>query len=281
MHASDSATARTAFTVAQTSFGTLDVLRATHLRQRFAPHMHDYWAIGIIEAGCNRLRYRGREYVAGAGALVVIPPGEMHTGEPMTADGWSYRMMYPSIALVHACLDTTRDLPSLGLFPRPVLEDSSFVARFRAHHQRIFGDAAILGHDESVAMLLHDLFARHALRHGVTPRHRGRSAAVRVAREYIESHATPDVIRLSTLVELTGVNQFQLIRLFNRELGMSPYAYVKQLRVRRAQSLLQSGQPVAQVAYAVGFSDQSHMTRMFKCVLGMTPGAYARAVARA
>jgi AraC-like DNA-binding protein len=190
-------------------------------------------------------------------------------------------MMYPSIELVHACLDTTRDLPSLGLFPRPVLESPPLVARFRSLHQCFLDGDSTLDHEEGLVNLLHDLFARHALHRARAPHHRRPSAAVRIARDYIEAHATSEVIRLSTLTALTGVGPFRLIRLFNRTMGLSPYAYVKQLRVRRAQVLLQAGFPVVQAAYAGGFSDQSHLTRMFKSVLGMTPGMYARAVRRA
>ena len=107
---------------------------------------------------------------------------------------------------------------------------------------------------------------------------RAPTSAVRVVRGYIEAHCCTELIRLATLAELAAVSPFQLIRLFNRELGMSPYAYVTQVRVRRAQRLLQAGVPVAHVAYAVGFSDQSHLTRTFKSVLGVTPGRYARTV---
>jgi AraC-like DNA-binding protein len=275
-------TPETSLVLARTSLGHFDVLRSLNLRQRFAPHMHDGWAIGIIERGANRLRYRGRDYVADAGSLVVIPPGEMHTGEPVNDEGWSYRMIYPSIDTVRRAVGGDVDLDLPGAFPEPVVDDPSLVARFRTLHATILTEGGGLEDDERLVALLRDLFVRHA-----TGGHAGgawargpvhpRTAAVRVVREYIEAHCT-ELIRLATLAELAAVTPFQLIRLCNRELGMSPYAYVKQLRVQRAQRLLQAGVPVAHVAYAVGFSDQSHLTRTFKAVLGVTPGRYARAV---
>ena len=76
------------------------------------------------------------------------------------------------------------------------------------------------------------------------------------------------------------MSPFHLIRLFSREFDVSPYAYVKQLRVSCAQDLLRSGMNVTCAAYAAGFSDQSHLTRSFKQVLGVTPGAFARAISR-
>jgi AraC-like DNA-binding protein len=50
------------------------------------------------------------------------------------------------------------------------------------------------------------------------------------------------------------------------------------LRLERSRQLLRTSSSIAQVAAAVGFSDQSHLTRFFRRVYGMTPGVYAKAV---
>jgi AraC-like DNA-binding protein len=55
---------------------------------------------------------------------------------------------------------------------------------------------------------------------------------------------------------------------------MTPYAYASQLRVTRAQKLLLEGTPPAMAAAISGFSDQSHMTRAFKKVYGVTPAKF-------
>jgi transcriptional regulator GlxA family with amidase domain len=57
-----------------------------------------------------------------------------------------------------------------------------------------------------------------------------------------------------------------------------PYPYLGQLRVNRAQAMLCAGSSVADVAYACGFCDQSHLNRMFKKAVGVPPGQYVRQV---
>ncbi|MBF2077102.1 MAG: helix-turn-helix transcriptional regulator [Synechococcales cyanobacterium T60_A2020_003] len=58
---------------------------------------------------------------------------------------------------------------------------------------------------------------------------------------------------------------------------MSPHQYVVHCRINRAKALLTEGQmAIAEVAYAVGFANQSHLNRHFKRALGMTPKAYAQ-----
>ena len=63
-------------------------------RYAFEPHTHEAFGIGAIEAGAERFRYRGTQYVAPAHSVVTMNPDELHTGEAETADGWRYRMIY-------------------------------------------------------------------------------------------------------------------------------------------------------------------------------------------
>ena len=58
---------------------------------------------------------------------------------------------------------------------------------------------------------------------------------------------------------------------------VSTYAYVMQRGLDRARYLLASGAPIATTAHHLGFSDQSHLTRWFLRIVGVTPGEYARA----
>lgn len=54
------------------------------------------------------------------------------------------------------------------------------------------------------------------------------------------------------------------MRTFRRSIGLSPYAYLTQIRVEAAKKLLNEGASIADVASDIGFTDQSHLTRHFK-----------------
>lgn len=79
---------------------------------------------------------------------------------------------------------------------------------------------------------------------------------------------------MSGLARVAGLSAFHLCRVFRDAVGMPPHAYQTQVRVRQAKSLLRAGMPAAQVAAAAGFSDQAHLTRHFKQIVGVTPGRY-------
>jgi AraC-like DNA-binding protein len=81
---------------------------------------------------------------------------------------------------------------------------------------------------------------------------------------------------LTTLAEQTGMSRFQALRAFKRRYGLPPHAYQLRVRLGLAQKSLREGLQPARVAAEFGFTDQSHMTRHFKRVLGVTPAQYAR-----
>ncbi|WP_157140512.1 helix-turn-helix domain-containing protein, partial [Achromobacter xylosoxidans] len=74
-------------------------------------------------------------------------------------------------------------------------------------------------------------------------------------------------------------SRFQVLRAFHRATGMTPHAYQVQRRLLLARHLLRQGMALADTAAAAGFSDQSHMTRLFSRAYGLSPGRYALAAA--
>lgn len=87
-------------------------------------------------------------------------------------------------------------------------------------------------------------------------------------------HIRCNVARRITLHELAGLAQlsvFQLIRAFRRELAMTPYRLVLEVRIEHAKHLLTQGASIADAALGAGFADQSHFTRHFRRSTGVTP----------
>jgi AraC-like DNA-binding protein len=66
-----------------------------------------------------------------------------------------------------------------------------------------------------------------------------------------------------------------MIRKFRSENGLTPHKFQMQCRIRKAQELLRDGYKVTEVAQMVGFCDQSHLDRVFKKQVGITPEQYA------
>jgi len=91
-----------------------------------------------------------------------------------------------------------------------------------------------------------------------------------------DGYAEP--MRIANVAAVAGVHPFHLARTFRRFLRCTPGEYLRRRRLRRAAILLRSSDiPLAAVAAATGFSDQSQLTRTFRRYTGFPPGAYRRA----
>ena len=92
--------------------------------------------------------------------------------------------------------------------------------------------------------------------------------------DFVQAHLGQD-LALEALAQQAGFSPYYFARLFRRTTGESPHQFVLRQRIERAQGLLsQRDLPLAQVALASGFANQSHFTRAFKRQLGLTPRAY-------
>ncbi|MBD2775694.1 helix-turn-helix domain-containing protein [Iningainema tapete] len=89
--------------------------------------------------------------------------------------------------------------------------------------------------------------------------------------DYIKEHLDQD-LGLAELAALVQMSPHYFLTLFKKATGMTPHQYVIRCRVQRAQELLLQGElSIAQVAYQVGFANQSHLNLHFKRLVGVTP----------
>lgn len=101
-------------------------------------------------------------------------------------------------------------------------------------------------------------------------------AQCRLVVQYIEEHLDQN-ISLPDLAGLTQLSVFAFMRKFRAEFQCAPHAYVMAQRVKHAQKqLARPDVPLKVIAANCGFSDQSHMTRVFRRVFNVTPAAFRR-----
>ncbi|NHI09975.1 AraC family transcription regulator [Streptomyces sp. KO7888] len=251
----------------------LDLLTARFDRHVYAPHAHDEFTVGVTVGGLEVIAYRGGHIRSGPGSIVVLEPGEVHTGGPAAPDGYSYRALYASPSLL---TDGTRTA-ALPHFLEPVIDDPELAAALRAAHTDLARCPDPLEAESRLPWLLTALARRHSTARAADDTVPGGARVARVVRDRLadELLAPPSLAALATDL---GLSRYQLLRAFRTATGMPPYAWLAQHRVARARGLLDAGLRPAEVAALVGFADQAHLTRWFRRVLGVTPAAYRNSV---
>ena len=260
-------------------FETFELLRARYTRQRFAPHAHDEFVFGMVEAGAARTFFRRAEDVHSVGCVITFAPGEVHTGAPACDDGWSYRMLYPSESLVRFIAHEATGRELTPTFDTSYVHDAALADRVRVTHEVLESDADRLQKECALLEVIGEIVIRHASTRpnaSVSIPGSRSSAALRRVRDLLEAEYARTVT-IRELADVAGLSTFHLIRVFRASFGLPPYKFLEHIRIQQARRLIRLGFPLTHVVHATGFSDQSHLTRYFKRIVGVTPGMYARA----
>ncbi len=253
----------------------VSLLHAFHVEYAYPRHSHDHYVVCLIERGVQSFTLKGTKYVTPPSGLILINPGMVHTGEAATEQGFRMRSLYPTVAHMQAAFyELTGRHQTVPYFKEVRVDDLAATRSVFALHEALANEANPLECESRFMATLAQLIKRYGDGRSTEQRLGNEHRAVQQARRYIEAHFT-EPISLSDLAEHVALSPYYLLRVFRAEVGMPPHAYLQDVRVRRAQRLIELGKPLAEVAFAAGYSSQSHLTRRFKQIVGVTPGQYA------
>ncbi|VVS91466.1 helix-turn-helix domain-containing protein [Desulfoluna spongiiphila] len=242
----------------------------------FRPHIHDRYVVWLNTAGGEHYSLGGTSDILAPGSISVIEPGTVHANRPCTETARHLRSFYVDAGFfkrIGEQIGVSRS-GDLGVRGEP-LNDKPLWTELARLHEMMLGDTPDLELSTRVTRVFGDLLTRHA-RLGTLPRCPG-PGDIRIDRVLAFLHdGLAEPVSLETLAELAGCTPYHLIRLFKESRGMTPHAYLMQLRLEHARRMLEKGAPIADSALASGFSDQSHLTRAFRARYGLPPGAYQK-----
>ncbi len=246
---------------------------AAHSRHAFARHTHEQFGIGVMRLGAQ-VSHSGRGQVeAGPGHVITVNPGEVHDGAPIGDGGRAWQMLYLDPAVV---AQAAAELGAGGQdyeFEHPAQDRPALARDVLALYAQATADAAPLACD---ALLLRILAQARDVGASRLERPRAVPDAIRHARALIDDDPAAS-LSLADLAAASGLSRYQVLRAFARATGLTPHAYQVQRRLLLARSLIRQGTALADAAAAVGFADQSHMTRLFVRAYGVSPRRYALA----
>jgi AraC-like DNA-binding protein len=241
----------------------LELLHGRYRNFAFSRHFHSVPAIGVVEQGAMACHWEGSDYETGPDTVILFNAGDVHAPGGKTDRPWAFRMFYLGDSLAQEFLGQDRP------FTQPFVKQPALATAILNAHRGFQSDAAMESESSLVSVISQLKAFTRSKRCGSIDG----SFKVKRAREFIEEHCTQNV-SLRDLAAAVEISSYHLVRGFRRQYGIPPHVYLMQLRVERAQVLLRSGVPIADVAAMTGFVDQSHLTRHFKRFAGVTPGRY-------
>ena len=253
-------------------FDNLELYRAKAIRCTYSRHSHSGYSIGIIESGVGGNYYQGNTYLAPPKSIVLMNPEEAHTGYSAEELPLSYRMLYPSIDLVRQIASEAK-ITGTPCFKNAVVQNKFIARKILYLHEVLEKSSNQLKRESLLIEVFLAILSNYADIKTTSIRSNKEHRAIGLVREYLQDNFSSNV-SLEQLVKITNLHPSYLIRIFRQSVGMPPHAYLNQIRMRKAKEFLHKGMPITDTAITVGMSDQSHLTRQFKRIYGITPGNY-------
>ncbi len=255
----------------------LSLLRADFTTHEYPPHTHEALVVAVTEHGGSVIKSRGQVEDAETSRLFIFNPAEPHAGWMGRSERWQYRSLYLTQLALGRLADCL-DIEQVPYFTNNAFEDADLVSGFLAMHRAIELGRDVFQERELLVGTFGLLFQRHGSGGSrIAPAPRDRTLLARTTGRMRADYAQD--LHLEELARDVGLSTFQLIGLFKRAVGLTPHAYLTQVRLSAACRHLRHAQPIAEVAADVGFYDQSALTKHFKRCYGITPLQFARAAA--
>lgn len=252
--------------------------RACHSRACYKAHSHPTFSIGAVDAGFSWFTGAGDGQArVTPGTLVLVPAQRVHACNPEPGKAWSYQMLHVDAHwLDRLRLESGVTAGEPGA-PARITRSVKVYRQFCQLNALLFSAADSIQKEAALVAFIgdHDFAGYPTLDSAPPP-----ALSAPALGELIGLLEADELVDMSLerLAEHVGMGRYQLIRAFRAATGLTPHAYLLNARVNRARGLLRQGVDLADVAYRLGFADQSHFQRVFKAHAGMTPGRYREVV---
>jgi AraC-like DNA-binding protein/quercetin dioxygenase-like cupin family protein len=231
---------------------------------RVKRHSHESAHFVLVLKGAYRENYGNKTRICKPGSLVFHPADEIHSNQIQNTTARDF-----SIEIAPGWIDRFRDYSSWLDNPSHFRGNGPALLAARLYRE--------FQHLDEVSPLAIEALALEIAVAGARFRPKKASKPPRwliLSRDILHARFT-ESLRVADLAESVGIHPGYLASEFRRHYSSTVGQYVRKLRVRAAcRDLLRSEAPIAQIASAVGFYDQSHFSRTFKQLTGMTPGQY-------
>ncbi|MFA0888176.1 MAG: AraC family transcriptional regulator [Synergistales bacterium] len=247
----------------------MDFLTASLLQNREGCHMHHGFTISIVEKGILPLNFKNMQMTLKPGEFLLLGPEVPHGFcYPLAQGDCAYRTVFLKESIMPKALASQ------------LSNEKSTISKFSDHdlweHFQNVQDGVESGSVTDIDSIVK--MTEFIL--GKMPQNKIcsfliRSSHIRTIKKYLQENFTsvPNILYLS---EIADISPFYLMRLFKEEIGLSPHAYINQLRVNMAREMIDQKIPFLKITYDLGFSDQSHFSKTFLKITGVNPVQYAK-----
>jgi AraC-like DNA-binding protein len=239
----------------------IEVIKGESLHS-FPKHSHSGFCIGIVTNGNAKLDLKDRQYILGKYSMYFIPPFIEHTIAAVDKMIYSYTVIYIKNKFIERY--------SNGLLNKYVCEDEKVVMNFLELCDKAHGTNDYEKFEKEV-----EQFLEQNIEMIPNSQKQTNNEVVLLAVDFIKEHLA-EQFNLERVSEYTHMSKYYLLRLFKKQMGVAPYQFYMQEKVKKIRQGIIKDKSTVDLAYHLNFSDQSHLCNIFKRYVGLTPAQFKK-----
>ncbi|QKJ24313.1 AraC family transcriptional regulator [Poseidonibacter lekithochrous] len=235
------------------------------------PHFHEEYTISLVYKGMHLFSNEKDTYNVEAGMIQVLNPYEFHQTKDSS---WAHLNIMPTIKQMNTIASQMlqKEINSQILINTMIKDQkatnlfySLFTSLDSIYNNRLSIDSKVVEFLEYILKYHSSLKAEEIVNIDINKN------KLSLGLEYINSNITNDNLSLDEISNNIGLSKYHFLREFKKETGVTPNQYIQIKKVNKVRSFLKTDASLSSIAYECGFTDQSHMIKVFKRFIGYTP----------
>ena len=246
----------------QTTFENIE-----NSNEKFTKHFHDTYSIGLTNGGLFKSIVSNQSCLAYENSTRVINPGEVHYGD---SQSWNFRSFYPKVELLVEIYEQMFAERKIPFFKEHIIEDKKLFSLLYIFFRSAYINSEKMVIETNMINVLSYLIQNYTDHTRKNVAMFNDKEIIKNSIEYINDSLEYN-LSLDQLSQNSSLSKYHFLRVFKKNVGLTPHHYILTQRIYKAKELVLNGSSLSEAGLMAGFNDQSHFIRNFKKIYGYSP----------
>ena len=231
--------------------------------------MHDKLTLVAITNGSIMLHLKECELILKEENIAIINPYQIHSATKVDKNSYGVYALYLDKDWIEKLQNELFEICEYMPFSTNIIINKQTYRKFLSLCTTIFQNDFTIKKEELIIDFISNLFINSSN----TTAKKSKNILTCDIKTYIDKNITSN-LTIEEIAKEFLISPFHLIRIFKKELGLTPHQYILNQKINLSKELLSKGINIAEVAITVGFNDQSHLYKYFKQIFSISPKEY-------
>jgi len=238
-------------------------------------HIHDKLAIIALSKGEMKLQLKDKDVNLQEKFLAVVNPYEIHSASKQDTQSKGLYALYLDKDWVEVLQNELFEVKTYIPFLKNIINDTKLCQSFLILCKYLFEDDFNFNKEEKIIEFISELMINNCEKQTIELKNKNRF--VDDIKNYIDKNYKKN-LSLADISKQFLITPFHLIRIFKKELFLTPHQYILNKKINLAKELLSQNIAISEVAITTGFNDQSHLYKYFKQTFSISPKEYQKSL---